>query len=97
MIRNADELFDRPQISAAPDMGWPDYFNSGVFVFEPSDETYHNLVQFGTQHGSFDGGDQGLLNVFFNNWRELDARHRLPLIYNLCASVVYTYMAALKR
>uniref|UniRef100_A0A914CKX8 glycogenin glucosyltransferase n=1 Tax=Acrobeloides nanus TaxID=290746 RepID=A0A914CKX8_9BILA len=97
VIRNADELFERPEITAAPDMGWPDYFNSGVFVFEPSEETYHKLVQFGLQYGSFDGGDQGLLNLFFSNWRELDARHRLPLIYNLCASVVYTYMAALKR
>lgn len=59
MLKNADELFDRPDFSAAPDIGWPDFFNSGVFVFAPSLETYRQLVKFGLQEGSFDGGDQG--------------------------------------
>ena len=50
-----DELFDREELSAAPDPGWPDCFNSGVFVFRPSKETYDKLLQFCTEHGSFDG------------------------------------------
>ena len=32
-MKNSDELFDRNEFSAAPDAGWPDCFNSGVFVF----------------------------------------------------------------
>jgi hypothetical protein len=39
-LRNCDELFDRDEFSAAPDAGWPDCFNSGVFVFKPSIETF---------------------------------------------------------
>ena len=40
VIQNSDELFDREEFSAAPDAGWPDCFNSGVFVFVPSHKTY---------------------------------------------------------
>ncbi|KAI6173664.1 hypothetical protein M3Y98_01105800 [Aphelenchoides besseyi] len=97
VLQNADELFDRPDFSAAPDIGWPDFFNSGVFVFVPSLETYRQLVHFGVEHGTFDGGDQGLLNQFYSNWRELDASHRLPFIYNVTAGLIYSYAAAIKR
>ena len=38
--QNVDELFDREEISASPDAGWPDCFNSGVFVYVPSNETF---------------------------------------------------------
>ena len=55
VLQNIDELFDREEFSAAPDPGWPDCFNSGVFVFTPSEETYQNLLQFAVTHGSFDG------------------------------------------
>lgn len=55
MLSNIDELFDREELSAAPDPGWPDCFNSGVFVFRPSMETYGKLLQYCTEHGSFDG------------------------------------------
>jgi hypothetical protein len=40
-------------------------FILGVFVFVPSMATYHNLLEFAISHGSFDGGDQGLLNAYF--------------------------------
>ena len=33
VLANIDDLFDRDELSAAPDAGWPDCFNSGVFVF----------------------------------------------------------------
>lgn len=55
VLSNIDELFDRTEFSAAPDPGWPDCFNSGVFVFQPSLETHGLLLQHATDHGSFDG------------------------------------------
>lgn len=55
VLQNVDELFDREELSAAPDIGWPDCFNSGVFVFEPSLVTFSNLLDLARQRGSFDG------------------------------------------
>uniref|UniRef100_A0A1I8ASF2 glycogenin glucosyltransferase n=1 Tax=Steinernema glaseri TaxID=37863 RepID=A0A1I8ASF2_9BILA len=97
VLQNSDELFERPEFAAAADIGWPDYFNSGVFVFKPSVETYRRLLEFAVSDGSFDGGDQGLLNQFFANWRDMDASHRLPFIYNMTAGAIYSYAAAYKR
>uniref|UniRef100_A0A8D0L9M4 glycogenin glucosyltransferase n=1 Tax=Sphenodon punctatus TaxID=8508 RepID=A0A8D0L9M4_SPHPU len=94
VLCNVDELFDREELSAAPDSGWPDCFNSGVFVFRPSLKTYSLLLQFANEHGSFDGGDQGLLNSFFNNWATTDIDKHLPFIYNLSSSAVYSYVPA---
>uniref|UniRef100_A0A915J8T9 glycogenin glucosyltransferase n=1 Tax=Romanomermis culicivorax TaxID=13658 RepID=A0A915J8T9_ROMCU len=54
IIKNCDELFDREEFSAAPDVRWPDIFNSSIFVFSPSNETYDSLVDFAIKHGSFD-------------------------------------------
>lgn len=54
-MRNIDELFNRPCFSAAPDAGWPDCFNSGVFVTQPSEDTYQGLISLASQKGSFDG------------------------------------------
>uniref|UniRef100_A0A8C4VPE9 glycogenin glucosyltransferase n=1 Tax=Gopherus evgoodei TaxID=1825980 RepID=A0A8C4VPE9_9SAUR len=97
VLCNIDELFEREELSAAPDSGWPDCFNSGVFVFRPSVETYNRLLQFATEHGSFDGGDQGLLNSFFSNWATTDIGKHLPFIYNLSTSAIYTYVPAFKH
>jgi glycogenin len=55
VLQNCDELFERDELSAAPDVGWPDCFNSGVFVFVPSVDTYGKLIQFAAEAGSFDG------------------------------------------
>ncbi|NXG61454.1 GLYG2 protein, partial [Hemiprocne comata] len=94
VLCNVDELFDREEFSAAPDSGWPDCFNSGVFVFRPSLKTYDLLLQFAAEHGSFDGGDQGLLNSFFSSWATADIGKHLPFLYNLSSSAVYTYVPA---
>lgn len=59
VLSNIDELFDRGELSAAPDPGWPDCFNSGVFVFRPSLETHGRLLQHASDHGSFDGRCRG--------------------------------------
>ncbi|RXN00614.1 Glycogenin-1, partial [Acipenser ruthenus] len=97
VLCNVDELFDREEISAAPDPGWPDCFNTGVFVFRPSLQTYNRLFQFAVEHGSFDGGDQGLLNSFFNDWAVKDIDKHLPFIYNLSSSIAYTYLPAFRH
>ncbi|XP_045071698.1 LOW QUALITY PROTEIN: glycogenin-1 [Coregonus clupeaformis] len=94
VLCNVDELFEREELSAAPDPGWPDCFNSGVFVFRPSLDTYGRLLEHARQHGSFDGGDQGLLNTFFSDWAVRDISKHLPFVYNLSAIAVYTYLPA---
>jgi len=96
-LRNSDELFEYPELSAGPDIGWPDIFNSGVFVFVPSQDTYHALLQHAVTQGSFDGGEQGLLNTYYHDWSSKGPSHRLPFIYNMSSHVVYTYVAAYKR
>ena len=55
VVQNIDDLFDREELSASPDAGWPDCFNSGVYVFVPSDQTYRNLLTMALSVGSFDG------------------------------------------
>src|SRR5689334_23110595 len=46
VLRQIDDLFEREEFSAAHDAGWPDCFNSGVFVYRPSKETYKKLMLF---------------------------------------------------
>ncbi|KAM9180419.1 LOW QUALITY PROTEIN: glycogenin-2 [Dugong dugon] len=97
VLSNIDELFDRGELSAAPDPGWPDCFNSGVFVFQPSLETHSRLLRHAADHGSFDGADQGLLNSFFSSWPTADIHKHLPFIYNLSSNVAYTYGPAFRQ
>ncbi|KAL3290193.1 hypothetical protein HHI36_023552 [Cryptolaemus montrouzieri] len=97
VLQNCDELFDREELSAAPDVGWPDCFNSGVFVYRPSGETYDKLIQFALDKGSFDGGDQGLLNLYFSDWAHKDISKHLPFIYNVCSTAFYSYLPAFKQ
>jgi glycogenin glucosyltransferase len=98
VLQNIDDLFQREEFSAAPDAGWPDCFNSGVFVFKPSKETYTKLVQFANQQdASFDGGDQGLLNAFFSNWRSSDISRHLPFTYNVTSNTFYSYVPAITQ
>lgn len=56
------------KILASPDSGFPDIFNSGMFLLKPNDRDYKNLVDLVKNEGSvsFDGADQGLLNQYFN-------------------------------
>lgn len=96
-LTNVDDLFEREEFSAAADVGWPDCFNSGVFVYKPSLETYSNLMKFALDYGSFDGGDQGLLNSFFNTWSTGDSSRRLPFGYNMTSNVSYSYAPAYRQ
>ncbi len=65
VLKNVDELFEREEFSASTDVGWPDCFNSGVFVFKPSQGTYTSLVNFALQQGSFDGLFTFLKTIIF--------------------------------
>jgi len=94
VLANSDELFDREEFSAARDAGWPDYFNSGVFVFRPSLSTFTAIVEHAKETGSFDGGDQGLLNTYFSDWAFKDITKHLPFIYNLVSTATYSYKPA---
>ncbi|XP_064413585.1 glycogenin-2 isoform X2 [Latimeria chalumnae] len=97
VLCNIDELFDREELSAAPDAGWPDCFNTGMFVFRPSLQTYSMLLQFAEEHGSFDGGDQGLLNSYFSSWATQDISKHLSFLYNLSSNATYTYLPAFRQ
>lgn len=56
ILKSIDDLFEREEFSAAPDAGWPDCFNSGLFVFRPSKQTFQQLMLFASQqNSSFDG------------------------------------------
>ncbi|XP_054985478.1 glycogenin-1 isoform X2 [Sorex araneus] len=96
VLTNIDDLFEREELSAAPDPGWPDCFNSGVFVYQPSAQTYKQLLHLASERGSFDGGDQGLLNMYFSNWATTDIRKHLPFLYNLSSVSIYSYLPAFK-
>ncbi|KAK4056553.1 glycogenin glucosyltransferase [Microbotryomycetes sp. JL221] len=92
VLRKISDLFkvDAP-FAAAPDIGWPDAFNSGVMVATPSQQTFTDLIAMMAERGSWDGGDQGLLNDYFSDW------HRLSFKYNVTPSAYYTYAPAYKR
>lgn len=49
------------------------------------------------KNGSFDGGDQGLLNQYFADWATSDIKKRLPFLYNVTAYASYCYLPAFKQ
>lgn len=70
--------FPRGKILAAPDSGFPDIFNSGVFALTPDGQDYRNLSEIvGSKNNdiSFDGADQGLLNQYFNSDPDWVSKH----------------------
>ncbi|KAF9270582.1 nucleotide-diphospho-sugar transferase [Marasmius fiardii PR-910] len=92
-IRPISHLFTLPyEFSAAPDVGWPDVFNSGVMVLSPGEEKFDQLQQLLHTKGSWDGADQGLLNEWRgNNW------NRISFTYNTTPTAAYTYAPAYER
>ncbi|KAF9929713.1 Glycogenin-1 [Linnemannia zychae] len=109
VLKNIDNLFDtaangsledqdrNKRFAASPDAGWPDCFNSGVFVCKPSFKDYTGLIQMASQEGTFDGGDQGLLNSYFSGWSTGDPNNRLPFIYNTTPTASYSYAPAYQQ
>jgi glycogenin len=91
-IRAPDELFDLDaNFAAAPDIGWPDCFNSGVMVFKPNMADFYSLLALAQRGISFDGADQGLLNTHFRNWQ------RISFTYNVTPSGNYQYLPAFRH
>jgi glycogenin glucosyltransferase len=92
-LRAPDELFDLPQpFSAAPDIGWPDLFNTGLMVLTPNLGDYYALLAMAQRGISFDGADQGLLNMHFKN-----TYNRLSFSYNVTPSAHYQYVPAYRH
>ncbi|KAI9770097.1 MAG: glycogenin glucosyltransferase [Geoglossum simile] len=90
--RAPDELFDLDaNFAAAPDIGWPDCFNSGVMVFKPNMADFYSLLALAQRGISFDGADQGLLNTHFRNWQ------RISFTYNVTPSGNYQYLPAFRH
>ncbi|KAJ3889002.1 glycogenin [Lentinula edodes] len=92
-VQPLSHLFTIPhEFSAAPDVGWPDIFNSGVLVLSPGEEKFSELRELLKTKGSWDGGDQGILN----EWRG-DNWNRLSFTYNTTPTAAYTYAPAYER
>lgn len=87
-LRPLTHLFQLPhEFSAAPDVGWPDIFNSGVLVLSPGEDKFNELNDLLKFKGTWDGGDQGILNEWRgNNW------NRLSFTYNTTPTAAYTYV-----
>ncbi|KAF5011934.1 hypothetical protein FDECE_1973 [Fusarium decemcellulare] len=91
--RAPDELFDIPHaFSAAPDIGWPDLFNTGVMVLTPNVGDFYAMIAMAERGISFDGADQGLINMHFGN-----QYHRLSFTYNVTPSAHYQYVPAYRH
>ncbi|OBZ91405.1 Glycogenin-1 [Choanephora cucurbitarum] len=88
VVQPLDELFDYPQFSAAVDIGG--VLNTGVFVAEPNEETYRDIMATYLNAPSYNRGDQGFLNYYFNQ-----TAHTLPGNYNLM--VKFTHFSTLAR
>lgn len=90
-LRALDELFDiDAPFAAAPDIGWPDAFNSGVMVITPDMGEYWALHTMAATGDSFDGADQGLLNQYYEHrsWQ------RLNFTYNCTPNAEYQWEPA---
>ena len=71
--------------AAVPDVGWPDIFNSGFLVLDPSEDKFTATMNIVRSKGSWDGGDQGVLN----EWAGSDWE-RLSFTYNTTPTAAYT-------
>lgn len=118
VLSNLDHLFDIEltssfELAASPEVGFSDCFNSGLMLLRPSATTFSDLMHLASTVASFDGGDQGLLNIYFGDGtrnhpcknipsgkENISQRnwHRLSVTYNLALHSVYRlYISAALR
>ncbi|EHY57073.1 glycogenin glucosyltransferase [Exophiala dermatitidis] len=91
-LRAPNELLSlETEFAAVPDIGWPDCFNSGLLVLNPNMADYYALLALAQRGISFDGADQGLLNMHFREWQ------RLSFVYNCTPSGNYQYEPAYRH
>lgn len=76
IVQKLDAAFRWPEFSAVRDAG--DTFNTGLFVMEPSLETYRRMSEQYMLAPSYNQGDQGFLNWYYRN----AAKMALPVKYN---------------
>ncbi|KAI8367102.1 nucleotide-diphospho-sugar transferase [Blakeslea trispora] len=88
VVQPLDELFDYPEFSAVVDIGG--VLNTGVFVAEPKEETFKDIMSTYLNAPSYNQGDQGFLNYYFNK-----TTHPLPGNYNIL--VKFTHFSTLAR
>ncbi|CAO3689834.1 unnamed protein product [Rhizopus stolonifer] len=86
VVKSIDDLFDYPQFSAVVDIGG--VLNTGVFVAEPNKETYEDIMKTYENAPSYNKGDQGFLNFYFNQTVNF-----LPGYYNLM--IKFTHFSTL--
>jgi lipopolysaccharide biosynthesis glycosyltransferase len=98
VLNPIDDAFQYSNASlvAAPECFPPDTFNSGFLVLTPSLETFSHLISVGSDKGSAEGGDQGILNNYYcPNWFFVNDNDplcgRLPWSYNVEAQYYETY------
>jgi glycogenin len=92
VLRAPNELLKMDtQFAAVPDIGWPDIFNSGMMVLNPNMGDYFSCLALAQRGISFDGADQGLLNMHFREWE------RLSFTYNCTPSGSYQYAPAYRH
>ena len=58
---------------------------------------FQGIMKHAVGEGSFDGGDQGLLNSYFADWSYTDIHKHLPFLYNMVATATYSYTPAYRR
>lgn len=88
VLRNVDELFERPELAAASSPHRPDQLDSGVMVLTPSEATFERMLGAVEALGTMEdrahpANAQELLNELFPGWREASPEHHLPREYNL--------------
>ena len=99
VLRNIDHLFRCGNFCVA--YRHSDLFNTGVLVLDPSQEVFNDMSNKLGVLGSYTGGDQGFLNVYFNevkyhtlfnrNTSKPDEGYmRLPAGYNADVGIYYT-------
>ena len=92
VLRAPNELLiQEAPFAAVPDVGWPDCFNSGFMALTPNMGDYYSLLALAQRGISFDGADQGLLNMHFRDWE------RLSFTYNCTPSGNYQYVPAYRH
>ncbi|TCQ07719.1 alpha-N-acetylglucosamine transferase [Rhizobium sp. PP-F2F-G36] len=92
VLKNIDKLFAYPEFSAAPNVyeSLADFhrLNSGVFVAEPSDETFRAMLQrLDAPDAFWPRTDQSFLQAFFPDW------HGLPVTMNMLQYVWFALPA----
>ncbi|OVA12561.1 Glycosyl transferase [Macleaya cordata] len=72
ILKNIDEFFEYPQLSAVGNNQV--LFNSGLMLIEPSNCVFEMLMKKRYSLISYNGGDQGFLNEAFTWWHRLQTK-----------------------